>query len=123
MEAANEGSIPFSTSTIDNTKIQCTLVSNTGRISETGLIFICMKHDIKEKLHEAFKVSGRVYEVLKNDRGERILVGEDGLLGHGDTFISWEDIEGYMAKCRGTADCASNLKADAPRRDKFQMNK
>jgi len=82
-----------------------------------------MKHDIIVKLHEAFKIEGHTYEVLKNTKGQRVFVGEDGILGHNDVFISWGELDEFMSKCRGTESCADNLNADAPRQPKFKMNK
>lgn len=62
-----------------------------------------MKDSIRKKLHEAIKFNGTIYDTIDTPNG-RVMISDDGVLGHDGILIPWDIIETQMIK-RGVSKC------------------
>ena len=87
-----------------------------------------MKEDIRLALHEAFKVDGVTYELIRVDGHKKpIYISPEGILGMNGEAISWKEINQYevLANNPDIAKAVEKFNSQFPknRREKFDMNR
>jgi len=63
-----------------------------------------MKDSIRNKLREAIKFNGIVYDGVDTPNG-KVMISDDGVLGYDGILIPWDIIESQMIK-RGASNCS-----------------
>lgn len=87
-----------------------------------------MKHDIRKALHEAFKIDGVIYELLRVDgHSKPIYISKEGILGMNGEAISWGEVNQYevLAKNPDLAKAVANYNAQFEKnhQEKFQIHR
>ncbi len=87
-----------------------------------------MKHDIRQALHEAFKIEGVIYELLRVDGHDNpIYISKEGILGMNGEPISWSEVNQYEALANNPdiAKAVNNFNSQFQknRQPKFQMHR
>jgi len=85
-----------------------------------------MKDDIRRALHEAFKVDGVIYELIRVDGHKTpIYISEEGILGMNGEAISWQEVNQYEALANSPDIVKAverfNSQFQTNRREKFRM--
>jgi hypothetical protein len=86
-----------------------------------------MKLDIRLALHEAFKIEGVTYELLRVDGHDKpIYISKEGILGMNGEAISWGEVHQYEALAKNPdiakAVAEYNARFSKNRKEKFRMN-